>query len=138
MTVLIIVGFIVGMIGLYLVFEYLNDVSMKNYSYEFFSIGHLIQVMIGYWIIFFGNNIYMKAAKASGDLLNGQLLIAIGVVVVLIVVYKNFKAVPFLVALAFTILELIICAPLAVGAFFILVIAAAALAETKPVYVLNN
>ena len=138
MIVLGIVGFIVILIGLFIMFEYLNNFSLRNYGYEFFSIGHMLQVMIGYWIIFFGNNIYMKAVKASEDLLNGQLLIVIGVVVVLIVVYKNFKAVPFLVAFAFTILELIICAPLAVGAFFILVIAAAALTETKPVYVLNN
>ena len=138
MVVLTVVGLIVGLMVLYIFIEYLNNFSMSRYSYEFFSIAHFVQVIIGYWIIYFGNNLYTKALKAGGDLLNGQLLISIGVVVVIVVIYKNFKAVPFHVAATFTFLQLVLSFPFAVGAFFILIIGAAVLAETKPVYVLNN
>jgi len=138
MAVLTVAGFLVGMMALYIFIEYLNNFSMRSYGYGFFSVGHLAQVIIGYWIIYFGNNLYSKALKAGGDLLNGELLIAIGAVVVLIVVYKNFKAVPFLVAVVLSGVQLALCLPLAVGALFILIVGAAILAETKPVYVLNN
>ena len=138
MVVLTIIGLIVGLMALYIFIEYLNSFSMSRYSYEFFSIAHFIQVIIGYWISYFGNSLYTKALRGGGDLLNGQLLISIGVVVVMLVIYKNFKTVPFHIALAFTFLQLALSLPLAVGAFFILIIGVAVLAETKPVYVLNN
>ena len=138
MAVLTIAGFIIGLIVLYIFIEYLNRLSMDRYNYEFFSVANFIQVIIGDWIIYFGNNLYMKAVKAGGDFLNGQLLIAIGIVVILVVVYKNFKAVPFHVAFSFTFIQLALSLPLAIGAFFILLIAVAVLGETKPVYVLNN
>lgn len=138
MIVLAIVGFIIVTMGLYIFFEYLNDLIQRRYGYEFYSIGNLIQVIIAYWLMYFGDKLYMKALKVDGDPLNGGLLLAIGVVMVIIVIYKNFKAVPFFEALIFTILELLICIPLSVGVLFALLILMAALAETKPVYVLNN
>ncbi|WP_457748232.1 hypothetical protein [Sulfurimonas sp.] len=138
MDVLKILGFIIAIAALYALFEYLNNWSLKRYKYEFYSVSNLAQVIVGYWIIYFGNNIYTKALKAHGDLLNGQLLIAIGVIVVLIVIYRNFKAVALFEALLLTLLELLICIPLAIGAFIVLIVLVAALSETKPVYVINN
>ena len=136
--VLGILGFLVIVMVLYLVFNYLNTFSLRRYSYEFFSLAHMFQIIVGYWIIYFGNSLYTKALSKGGDLLNGQLLIFIGVVVIFLIIYKNFKAVPFLVAFIFTILELLICAPLAGGVLLALLILVGVLSETKPVYVLNN
>jgi len=138
MAVLTIIGIIIGLMALYMFIEYLNNFSLRNYRYEFFSVAHFTQIIIGYWMIYFGNSLYTKALKAGGDLLNGELLMAIGAVAVLIILYKNFMATPFGVALALSAIQLALSLPLAVGAFFVLLIAIAVLAETKPVYVLNN
>ena len=136
--VLKILGVIVALIVLYAIFTEMNDYSYKKYKYEFFSVAHLLQVIIGYWIIYFGSTLYTDALKHSGDILNGELLMGIGVIVVAIVLYKNFKAVPLSVALLFSAFELALCAPLAVAVLFILIVAVGVFAETKPVYVLNN
>ena len=136
--VLGIVGFVVVLIALYIFFEYMNKLTYERYTYEFFSIAHMLQVIIGYWLVYFGSDIYMSALKKGGDLLNGQLLIFIGVVVILVVIYKNFKAVPFFAAVMLSVVQLFICIPLSVGVFLGLIMAMAFLAETKPVYVLND
>jgi hypothetical protein len=81
---------------------------------------------------------YIKAVENNGDALNGQLLIFIGVVIILIVMYKNFKYVPFFTALILSVLQLLISIPLAAGALFVLFIGLAALSQTKPVFVLND
>ena len=138
MVVLGIIGFIAALMALYIFLEYVNGFTLKGYRYEFFSIAHMLQVIVGYWIIYFGHSIYAKALKKGADLLNGEVLIAIGVVVVLVVIYKNFKATPFLLALLLTALQLLIAAPLAIGVFLGLILLFAAAAETKPVYVINN
>ena len=138
MMVLKILGAIVLLIALYAIFTEMNNYSYRRYKYEFFSMAHLLQIIIGYWIIYFGNTLYLDALKHSGDVLNGELLMGIGVIVVAIVLYENFQAVPLSVALIFSAFELALCAPLAVAVLFIVIIAVAALAETKPVYVLNN
>ncbi len=80
----------------------------------------------------------MEALKKSGDLLNGQILIGIGLIIILVVIYKNFKATPILVASVLTLLQLIIALPLSVGVLLGLVMALAFFAETKPVYVIND
>ncbi len=89
MAVLAIIGFLVGLMALYIFIERLNEFTWSYYKYEFFRKGHLAQVIIAYWIIYFGDKLYSKALKA-------------------------------------------------VSALFILIVGAAILAETKPVYVLNN
>ncbi|SFV64271.1 hypothetical protein MNB_SM-4-1678 [hydrothermal vent metagenome] len=138
MEVLAIIGFIAALIAVYIFLEYINKFTLRGYGYEFFSGAHMMQVIVGYWIIYFGNSVYVKALKDGVDLLNGQVLIAIGVVVVLVVIYKNFKAVPSALALLLTGLQLLIAVPLGVGAFIVLIMLIAAAAETKPVYVVNN
>ena len=138
MVVLGIIGFIAVSMALYIFLEYLNGFTLKRYSYEFFSVAHILQVIVGYLFIFFGHNLYVEELKKGIDVLNGQMLIAIGFVVVLVVIYKNFKAIPFLLAVLFTALELLIAVPLAFVVFLGVIMLFAAAAETKPVYVINN
>lgn len=138
MVVLGIIGFIAVSMALYIFLEYLNRVTLERYSYEFFSISHMLQVIVGYLFIYFGHNLYLEELKKGIDVLNGQMLIVIGFVVVLVVIYKNFKAIPFLLAVLFTALELLIAVPLTFVVFLGLIMLFAAAAETKPVYVINN
>jgi len=138
MAVLEIIGILVGMFLIYMLYKDLNEYSIRKYRYEFYSVANLMQIIIGDWIIYFGRSVYLMAVEEHGDVLNGQLLIFIGVAVISLVLYKNFRYVSFFTALILSILQLLISIPLAVGTFFILLIAIAALAETKPVYVLNK
>ena len=138
MFVLGVVGVIVALLFLYWLFEYLNNYSLDHYKYEFYSGSRLIVVIIGYWCLFFGHGMYEEALKNSGDILNGQALMGIGALLVFLILYNNFKAVPMTEAIFLSALELLLCVPLAYGAFFLLLAAVAFFSDTKPVYVINN
>jgi len=138
MTVLGIIGFIAALLAMYIFLEYVNGFTLRGYGYEFFSIAHMIQLIIGYWIIYFGNSMYEDAMKNHGDILNGQVLMVIGVIVVLVVIYKNLMKVPLLFSVPLTALQLLITAPLALGAFLGAILLFAIAAQTKPVYVING
>jgi len=138
MIVLGIIGTVVVLFLIFIVFNFINEYTIRKYSYKFYSIAHFIQIIIGNWIIYFGYDMYVKALKNSGDTLNGQLLILIGVVVILFILYKNFKYVSFFNALILSILQLLLSIPLSIGTFLILIIAVAFFSGIKPVYVINN
>jgi hypothetical protein len=138
MTVLKIIGFIAFVLLLYWLVISINSYSYKKYKYEFFNMQNFVTTAIGYAFLFFGNNWYMNAVKANGDLLNGGILIGIGAVTVLYVVYINIKRTDLLFGLFFTLFQLVLYVALTLGAAFALLIVMAALSETKPVYNLNK
>lgn len=137
MIVLGIIGFILVVLLLYWLVISINAYSYKKYKYEFFNMQNFIITAIGYAFLFFGNKWYMSALKDSSDLLNGGILLGIGVVIVLYVVYMNIKHTALLFGLFFTLFELILYVALSLVSAFALLIAIAALAETKPVYNIN-
>jgi len=138
MIVLGIIGFIAVGLLLYWLVTVVNNYSYKKYKYEFFNMQNFVTTAIGYAFLFFGNNWYMDALKANGDLLNGGILIGIGAVTVLYVVYLNIKRTDLLFGLLGSLFQLILYVALTLGAVFALLIVMAALSETKPVYNLNK
>jgi len=138
MYVLEMIGIAVGLIALYIFFEYMNEVTEDRYNYKFFSFRHLAQIAIGYWFIYLGQGAYIAALENNGDLLNGVLLVLIGLIIVLAVIYKNFKQVPLSLALFLSAIELLIALPLAIAFLLGLIVLGLFAAQTKPVYVVND
>ncbi len=91
MKVLAIIGILVVAFILFVIVQMVNNYSESKYKYEIFNWGNFTLSVVGYIMIFFGRDWYMKALERGGDILNGQLLMGIGVIVILIVVYSNIK-----------------------------------------------
>ena len=134
MTVLYTIGFLAVVILLLLIVTYINDYSTKHYSYEFFSFGNLAVVAIAYLMLFYGDKWYSEELVKGGDILNGQILMGIGVLVISALVYVHIKNTSILFAAVVTPFQLIIYIPAAVLSIFAFIIVAAWLSETKPVY----
>ena len=141
MLVLEIIGGILGLIFLYWVVEKMNEVSYRDSKYEYFSSTTAGFTIVGYYFLFFGNSMYQTASHAvNGDILNGILIMIIGGILVSVTVLGNFtnEKEHLFRAIFFTMIQLTIYVGLAFIGIFIVLIAFAALSQTKPVLVLNN
>lgn len=138
MLVIKLIGFILIALLIYWIMIEINRYSYKQYKYDFFNMQNFVSTAIGYILLYFGNRWYASALKSGGDLLNGQIIIGIGTLFIFYVVYLNIKKTSFIFGLFFTGFQLLLYIGLSFIAFLVLVIGAAALSETKPVYVLNN
>lgn len=134
MTVLYIIGFLAVVILLLLVVSKINDYSTKHYSYEFFSFGNLAVVAIAYLMLFYGDKWYLEALDKGGDILNGQMLMGIGVLIICALIYVHIKNTSVIFATVITPFQLILYIPAAVLSVFAFIVVAAWLSETKPVY----
>ena len=142
MIVLSIIGGILGLAFVYWMVEKINELSYRVNKYEYFSATTAGFVVVGYYLLFFGYAVYTKAARVvDGDILNGILLMIIGGVLMGMIVISNFINTPkenIFITLFFTTIQLVVYVGLAYVSIFIILLAVAALAQTKPVYVLNN
>ena len=132
---------IVFLIALFLVYRFIvevNEYTMKKYSYEFFNWGNYFASAAGYGFIYFGNNWYTDALKNGGDLLNGELLVLIGFILIVSVVTYNVKMTSILIGLTLSIIQLILYIGFAIAGFFILIMAIAFFAQIRPVYSINE
>jgi len=138
MFVLSVIGII---LGIYLLVEFvglLNRVAYEKYEYEFFSKISIIIVPIGYYFCYFGYQFYIDATKSGGDILNGIILMGIGLVLLLFILVANIRNTNFIMGISFSIVQFLIYIPIAYIAFFGFLMMIAILANTKPVWVLNN
>ena len=92
MTVLYTIGFWAVVILLLLIVTYINEYSTKHYSYEFFSFGNLAIVAIAYLMLFYGDKWYLEELAKGGDILNGQMLMGIGVLIICALIYVHIKS----------------------------------------------
>ena len=142
MLVLSIIGGILGLVFVYWIVEKINEYSFTEHGYEYFSATTAGFVVVGYYLLFFGYGFYATAAGAvDGDIFNGIILMIIGAVLVGFIILTNFINTPkenIFITLLFTAIQLVVYVGLAYVSFFIILLAVAALAQTKPVYVLNN
>ena len=134
MTVLYIIGFLAVVILLLLIVANINDYSTKHYSYEFFSFGNLAVVAIAYLMLFYGDKWYLEALAKGGDILNGQMLMGIGVLIICALIYVHIKNTSIVFATVVAPFQLILYIPAAVLSVFAFIVVAAWLSETKPVY----
>lgn len=138
MVVLSIIGIIIALIVVALFVQYTNEYSQSKYSYEIFNVGNFVISVVAYFALYFGNGWYQDALRVDGDLLNGILVIAIGVIAFCGVVYINIKNTSLYYGIIMSIVTEILYAIATPIVFFALLMAVAFFAETKPVYNIND
>lgn len=95
MTVLFILGSIAAVLILLLIVNGINDFSEKRFGYQFFNYANLTIISIAYFMIIFGGQWYSEALANNGDLLNGELLVGIGVVILISTLINHIKKTTF-------------------------------------------
>jgi len=139
MLVLTIIGVLVGLILLAMFVTRMNEYTQKKYRYEIFNWYNLAAAGLGYGLIFFGRRWYIKeAAIADGDIVNGIVLIVLGVFTIAFVILNNIQNTSLKFGLLFSVVQLALYIPASVVAFYGLLITAAFFAQTKPVYSING
>lgn len=137
MIVLSIIGIIVLSIFVYLIIIKVNSFSYKNYKYEFFNKYTLALFTTMLFLLFTGKSYYFEAAANNGDIWNGILLFAIGVIIFIIRLILNIKIAGFFKGIFFTIIQLIIFIPLSIIALLVLYGVMVVAARTRPVFRIN-
>ncbi len=102
MTVLYIIGFLAVVLLLLFIVANINEYSMKHYSYEFFSFGNLAVVAVAYLMLFYGDKWYLEELAKAGDILNGQILMGIGVLIICALIYIHIKSTSIIFATVVT------------------------------------
>lgn len=138
MTVLIIIGILVSIYLVYLLVIKVNQYTIKKYDYEFFNMANYLISALAYVLLYFGYKWYMSALEKHGDMLNGQILIVIGVILLIGVIYINIKNTSPTVGISLSIVQAPIYSALAVVSVLAIAMAIAFFAETKPVYSIND
>ena len=137
MTVLMIIGVFIFMGLIYFFIRKINSFSFRKYKYGFFSNELFFLYCIIYVLLFFVYDLYTDAAKVNGDILNGILLFAFGVILLAIRLVLNIKIAKFFFGVLFTIIQFFIFIPIALGGFVILMIILLITTHVKPVYNVN-
>ena len=137
MTVLMIIGVFFFMGLIYFFIRKINSFSFRKYKYGFFSNELFFLYCIIYVLLFFVYDLYTDAAKVNGDILNGILLFAFGVILLAIRLVLNIKIAKFFFGVLFTIIQFFIFIPIALGGFVILMIILLITTHVKPVYNVN-
>ncbi|MDQ7060932.1 MAG: hypothetical protein Q9M43_07230 [Sulfurimonas sp.] len=138
MFILKIIGFILLAYFIYSEVLEVNRYTYKQYRYEFFNTQNFVITVIGYVLLFIGDMWYADALQVDADILNGQVLMALGAMLVIYVVYTNITNTTLFFGIVMSSLQLLLYIPLSVLSMFILVIVIGFAAETKPVYVVNR
>jgi hypothetical protein len=138
MTVLKIIGVFLFVGLIYFFITKINSFSYKKYKYGFFSNELFFLYCLIYALLFFGYDLYMDAAKVDGDILNGILLLAFGVILLAIRLVLNIKIAKFFLGLFFTIVQFIIFMPIALGGLIVLIVILLIATQIKPVYNVNS
>ena len=134
MLILKILAVLAVLYMLYLIAIALNQFTQKRYGYLFLNPATLTTSLSGYGALFFGYSWYMNALDKHGDILNGQILIGIGILLLLWTIYSNIKNTGLLIGIVFTAIQQIIYLVVGTAGLFILLLLFAAYAEAKPVY----
>ncbi|MCD6433867.1 MAG: hypothetical protein J7L21_07480 [Sulfurimonas sp.] len=137
MTVLFILGLIAVAVALFMMVSWINTYSQRHYNYEFFNIGSFIIIAIGYGLAWYGWTWFNEAVDAGGDILNGQILVGIGVMLVSGVFLSNIRNTSLAFGFFAGMFQLVLFVPLSVAAAFAFIVAVAWMSETKPVYNIN-
>lgn len=136
MFILTLIGILLAALAVYLFIEWFNTYSSKEGKYRFFTAEHTMAFVGSYLMIFFGYQLMQK--QWMGDSLNGAIILAIGVIVLILTLINNFKSTHRSLAIKGSIAQLILYIPITVVGLLILAAAVAFFAQTKPVYSINS
>ncbi len=138
MTVLIIMGVLLVLFAIAMLVIGLNDYSDKHFRYVLFSYEQLAWVGVPSVVGYFSHSSYVSAVAHNGDIYNGLILMTFSALVLLFVIYRNIKSTNLRFGLLGSIIQFAILMPLSFLALIGILLAIAALAQTKPVYNLNS
>jgi len=134
MLILKILAALVALYVIYLIAVAINQFTQKRYKYLFLNQTTLITSLSGYGALFFGYSWYMNALDKHGDILNGQILVGIGALLLLWTIYSNIKNTDLIIGVIFTFIQQILYFVVAAAGALILFLLFAAYAQAKPVY----
>jgi len=137
---MLILKILAALVVLYVIYQIaiaLNLFTQKRYGYLFLNKQTLITSLSGYGALLFGESWYLSALAKHGDILNGQILIGIGVLLLLWTIYSNITNTGLLTGIIFTAIQQIIYLVVGAASFLILFLLFAAYANVKPVYRIN-
>ena len=133
-----IIGIIIALILLYIFVIVSNEYSRKTYNYEIFNVENFIVSFLAYLALYFGNEWYLNALKAGKDILNGQLLMGIGVILLSIIIYLNVKKTSLSYGLIMGFVAEILYLAATPLVFFAFIMMMAYFGQAKPVYNIND
>jgi len=134
MLILKILAALAVLYALYMIAVEINKYTQKKYRYLFLNKITLITSLSGYGASFFGYNWYVNALSQHGDILNGQILMAIGAILLLWTIYTNIDKTGLFTGTIFTVIQQVIYLVVGAAGLFILVLLFAVYAQAKPVY----
>ena len=138
MIVLSIIAALIALAFIVWFVQYSNDYSTRVYGYEVFNTEEFFGYMVAYVMLYFGYNWFEEALNDHGDILNGILLVLIGLIVIAGMVYNTIKQTSLRYGLGMSLIKALlyaVAAPVVVG---IVMIVGAWLMETKPVVRLDD
>lgn len=138
MTVLIVIGILIGCYLLFRFITYINNKTYAKYKFECIDIGSFGLYAIITGLAYFGNSWYLKELRLDGDILNGILIMSFAAILFILILLSNIKKTSFFVGIGITLLQTIILVPLSAVSLVLLLIATAYFSQTKPVYNINS
>ena len=134
MLILKILGSVALLFILYLLAVKINEFTAKRHGYLFLNKTTLTTSLSGYVSCFFGYTWYMDALQKHGDILNGEILMAVGVGLLLWTLYSNIKNTDIVVGFLFRFVQQALYLVAGAVGLVILLLMFAMFAEAKPVY----
>ncbi|MDP3465966.1 MAG: hypothetical protein Q8R86_09385 [Sulfuricurvum sp.] len=138
MLILTLIGLLIAAFAIYTFILWFNKYTYHHAQYEFFTREHSVSMVFSYALMFFGNSWMQTALKNNDDWLNGAIVLAVGVALLLGVIVNNFKQAPRLYAIAGSLAQMVFYIPITIGAVIIVAVMVAWFSETKPVYNING
>jgi hypothetical protein len=89
-------------------------------------------------LIFFGYKWYEEALKINKDVLNGEVLIVLGFIILISIIYINIKKTKIIFGLFMSFLQLVLYIPLSLIAIIIVLAVFAYFSNAKPVYRIDD
>ena len=142
MLVLKIIGAIVAILAIGCSLMAFNNHCNRKFSYSFFTKISFFVTAASLVLVLAGNSWRESATHSNGDILNGIIIMAIGVLMTLGLIFFNFKKTNLLYGTGGTLLQLSLFGVLSIFGMALL-IPAAVLAiffspTAKPVYIVNK
>jgi len=140
MTVLTILGVLLYIAVIVALGSRINAMVYKQYKFDLFDETSIFTYMFAFVIGFFGVISFESALKVNGgDTLNGILMMAIALIIILSHLIYNLKRTPsILVGVGVSVMQLIGYMLITPVILIIFAIAVALVSQTKPVWVINN
>lgn len=144
MLVLKIIGGIVTIIAVIVAMLTFDNHCQEKFKYKFFTIISLVISAAGVLISYAGYSWYDSAVKSGGDILNGIIILSIGLIILTSLIYYNFKRTNLLYGVCGSAVQISVFGGIAyIGAFFFLLFIGLSIfvkifGNIKPVWIINR